>query len=168
MAAALTMMQAGGAIVRAGGAGVFIDNSGLAHGGGDWLQMTEDGTWDAVSFAFVNVVRAKREMRTVGMHVIGRPDIVLQNSDIDDEGQVIMDVIHCLCRGDKPIGPSQVLACASGSRFRVLATESDPWIIARPMCNPFGWLMLCKTENNCVSKTADLESGACGGGNDPS
>ena len=27
MAAALTMMQAGGAIVRAGGAGVFVDNS---------------------------------------------------------------------------------------------------------------------------------------------
>ena len=104
MAAALTMMQAGGAIVRAGGAGVFIDNSALAHGGGDWLQMTEDGSWDAVSFAFVNVVRTKREMRTVGMHVIGRPDFVLQHSDIDDEGKVIMEVIHYLCRGDKPIG----------------------------------------------------------------
>ena len=31
--AALAMMQAGAAIVRAGGAGVFIDNCGLAHGG---------------------------------------------------------------------------------------------------------------------------------------
>ena len=103
MAAALTMMQAGGAIVRAGGAGVFIDNSALAHGGGDWLQMTEDGRWDAVSFAFVNVVRAKREMRTVGMHVMGLPDIVLQHSDIDDEGEVVKEVIHYLCRGDQPI-----------------------------------------------------------------
>ena len=32
--AARTMMQAAAAIVRAGGAGVFIDNSALAHGGG--------------------------------------------------------------------------------------------------------------------------------------
>ena len=35
---ALTMMQAGAAIVRAGGAGVFIDNSALAYGGDDWLN----------------------------------------------------------------------------------------------------------------------------------
>jgi len=147
MAAALTMMQAGGAMVRAGGAGVFIDNSALAHGGGDWLQMTEDGSWDAVSFAFVNVVRAKREMRTVGMHVMGLPDIVLQQSDIDDEGQVIMEVIHYLCRGDQPIGTGQVLACESGPRFSVLATESNPWMLARPMCNPFGWLNLVRLKD---------------------
>src|SRR5437660_696029 len=38
--AARLMMQAGAAIVRAGGAGVFIDNSTLAHGGGNWLEMT--------------------------------------------------------------------------------------------------------------------------------
>src|SRR5437868_1490086 len=37
LAAARTMMQAGAAIVRAGGAGVFIDNSALAHGGQGWL-----------------------------------------------------------------------------------------------------------------------------------
>ncbi len=59
MAAALTTMQAGAAIVRAGGAGVFIDNSALAHGGEDWIKMAEDGSSDAVSFAFVNIVQGK-------------------------------------------------------------------------------------------------------------
>src|SRR5262245_40665292 len=34
-----TMMQAGAAMVQAGGAGVFIDNSALAHGGTAWLAM---------------------------------------------------------------------------------------------------------------------------------
>ena len=109
--------------------------------------MTGDGSWDAVSFAFVNVVRAKREMRTVGMHVMGLPDIVLQHSDIDDEGRVIIEVIQYLCRGDKPIGLGQVLACETGPRFRVLATESDQWGVARPMCNPFGWLKLVRLED---------------------
>ena len=87
MAAALTTMQAGAAIVRAGGAGVFIDNSALAHGGGNWIKMTEDGGCDAVSFAFVNVVRGRGEMRTMGMHVMGLPDIVMQLSDVDDDGE---------------------------------------------------------------------------------
>lgn len=148
MAAALKMLQAGGAIVRAGGAGVFIDNSALAHGGGDWLQMTEDGKWDAVSFAFVNVVRTEREIRTVGMHVLGRPEFVMKHSDIDRKGNVIKDVIHYLCLCDNPIAVGQVLACQSGPRFRVLGTASDPWMLARPMCNPYGCLKLGRTENN--------------------
>lgn len=147
MAAARTMMQAGGALVRAGGAGVFIDNSALAHGGGDWLKMTEDAGWDAVSFAFVNVVRAKREMRTVGMHVIGRPEIVLQHSDVDDKGRVVKEVIHHLCLSDKPIVVGQVLACASGPRFRVTGTANDPWMLARPMRNPLGCLKLARLKD---------------------
>lgn len=41
--AALKLMRAGAAIVQAGGAGVFIDNSLLAHGGTHWRQMAADG-----------------------------------------------------------------------------------------------------------------------------
>src|SRR5215471_16032006 len=43
MESAATMMRAGAAIVRAGGAGVFIDNSGLAYGGADWIELADDG-----------------------------------------------------------------------------------------------------------------------------
>src|SRR5271168_2665514 len=78
MQAALTMMQAGAAIVRAGGAGVFIDNSALAHGGQNWLEMTEDGGPDALSFAFVGIVRGKAEVYTMGMHVLGLRDVVMK------------------------------------------------------------------------------------------
>src|SRR5438105_1623544 len=41
--AAHRMMQAASALVQAGGAGVFIDNSAMAHGGEQWLKMTKDG-----------------------------------------------------------------------------------------------------------------------------
>src|SRR5262249_43051830 len=77
MEAARTMMQAGAAIVRAGGAGVFIDNCALAHGGQHWLDMTEDGGPDALSFAFVAIIRGKTEVYTTGMHVLGLRDIVM-------------------------------------------------------------------------------------------
>jgi hypothetical protein len=150
MAAALTMMQAGAAIVRAGGAGVFIDNSALAHGGGDWIKMTEDGSCDAVSFAFVNIVRGRREVRTMGMHVMGFPDIVMQRSD-DDDGEVIIEVVRNLCRGQKPVGHRHVVVSETGPRFQLLATESDQFDIAAPMRNPFGRLKLvsCQDAAEC-------------------
>src|SRR5207248_11330272 len=65
MQAARTMMQAGAAVVRAGGAGVFIDNSALAHGGRNWLAMTDDGGPDALSFAFVGIVGGPAEVWTM-------------------------------------------------------------------------------------------------------
>ena len=47
---ARTMMNAAAAIMLAGGAGVFIDNSCLSHGAEEWLHMTEEGSSDAISF----------------------------------------------------------------------------------------------------------------------
>jgi hypothetical protein len=140
MAAALKTMQAGAAIVRAGGAGVFIDNSALAHGGGDWIDMTEDGGCDAMSFAFVNLVRGKRELRTVGMHVLGLPDVVMQRSDVDDDGRDILRVIRHLCRGEKLDGDGHGLAGEAGTWLRVPASDDDQRDLATPMRNPFGRL----------------------------
>src|SRR5207247_5586833 len=80
MRAARTMMQAGAALVRAGGAGVFNDNSGLAHGGQDWLAMAEDGGPDALSFAFVAIIRGQADVWTVGMHGLGPRDIGMKRA----------------------------------------------------------------------------------------
>src|SRR5207247_10204047 len=100
--AARTMMQAGAAVVRAGGAGVFIDNSALAHGGRHWLELTEDGSPDALSFAFVAIVRGQTEVWTMGMHVLGLRDIVMKRADVEADGFDIIQVIRYLARGDKP------------------------------------------------------------------
>src|SRR5205823_4139292 len=108
MAAARTMMQAAAAIVRAGGAGVFIDNCVLAHGGQQWLEMTDDGGPDALSFAFVGIIGSPTEVRTMGMHVLGLRDIVMKRADAD--GFDIIEVIRYVCRGDKPIDDGHVLA----------------------------------------------------------
>ena len=122
--AARTMMQAGAAMVRAGGAGVFIDNSALAHGGQHWLEMTEDGGPDALSFAFVAIVRGKAEVWTMGMHVLGLRDIVMKRADIEADGFDIVEVIRYLSRGEKPVGDGHVLADLSGPRFQAFAEDS--------------------------------------------
>ena len=142
MQAARTMMQAGAALVRAGGAGVFIDNSTLAHGGRDWLELTEDGGPDALSFAFVAIVRGRAEVWTMGMHVLGLRDIVMKREEAEVDGFDIVEVIRYLARGEKPVGDGHVLANLGGPRFQAFTQDSDPRLAGSPMHNPFGRLKL--------------------------
>jgi hypothetical protein len=142
MQAARTMMQAGAAVVRAGGAGVFIDNSALAHGGHNWLEMTEDGGPDALSFAFVAIVRGRAEVWTMGMHVLGLRDVVMKRADIDAAGFDIIEVIRYLARGEKAIDDGHVLADLNGPRFQAFTQDSPAERAGSPMHNPFGRLQL--------------------------
>ncbi len=140
--AALTMMHAGASIVRAGGAGVFIDNSALAHGGENWIAMAEDGGPDALSFAFVSIVRGQRDVWTMGMHVLGFPDVVMGRSDLDTDGDIIIEVIRYVCMSSKPIRDGHWVADLDGLRFKAVATGSDEFDAGSPMHNPFGRLKL--------------------------
>ncbi len=140
--AARTMMQAGAAIVEAGGAGVCIDNCALAHGGQAWLEMTEDGGTDALSFAFVSVIGGDTDVRTMGMHVLGLRDIVMKRSDIEAEGFDIGEVIRYLVRGEKPVGDGHILADLAGPQFQAFAQDSPEGPVDSPMHNPFGRLRL--------------------------
>ena len=138
--AARTMMQAGAAVVRAGGAGVFIDNSALAHGGRHWLEMTDDGSPDALSFAFVAIVAGKTDVWTMGMHVLGLRDVVMKRVDADDFD--IIEVIRYLSRGEKAIEDGHVLADLGGPRFQAFRQESPKELAGSPMHNPLGRLKL--------------------------
>jgi len=140
--AARKMMEAGAAIVRAGAAGVFIDNCALAHGGEQWLAMTEDGSPDAVSFAFVGIVRGQSEVWTMGMHVLGLRDVVMQRADVEDGGFDIVEVIRYLARGDKPVADGHVIADLNGPQFQAFAAESPVQLADSPMHNRFGRLKL--------------------------
>lgn len=139
---ARTMMTAAAAIVRAGGAGVFIDNSGLAHGGRDWLAMTDDGGSDALSFAYVAIIRGKQDVWTMGMHALGLRDVVMRRADLEKGGVDIVEVIRYLARGDKPVRDGHILADLDGPRFKALHIESDPGLPQGQMHNPYGRLKL--------------------------
>jgi hypothetical protein len=141
MPAARAMMRAGAAVVRAGGAGVFIDNSALAHGGQHWLEMTDDGGPDALSFAFVAVVSGRADVWTMGMHVLGLRDVVMKRADVEAGGFDIIEVIRYLSRGEKPIEDGHVLADLNGPRFQAF-TQDNSERLGTPMHNPFGRLKL--------------------------
>lgn len=136
--AARRMLAAGAAIVRAGGAGVFLDNSGLAHGGRLWLEMADDAGPDALSFAFVSIVRGAVDVWTMGMHVLGFPEIVMRRADADANERAIIEMLRYVCSSTKPIGDGHILADEHGPRFHVTAQPSDDDDPSSPMHNPFG------------------------------
>jgi hypothetical protein len=138
--AARAMMRAGAAVVQAGGAGVFIDNGALAHGGRHWLELTEDGGPDALSFAFVGIIQGRTEVWTMGMHVLGLREVVMKRADADDFDPV--EVIRYLCQEDKPVGDGHLIADLNGPRFQVVWQDSDEELAGSPMYNPFGRLKL--------------------------
>lgn len=142
MDAARTMMLAGSALIQAGGAGVFIDNSTVAHGGKKWLAMTEDGGPDALSFAFVAIVAGKADVWTMGMHVLGLRDVLMKKADLDKDDFDIIEVIRYLARNEKAIEDGHLLADLDGPRFRAFVQESPKDLAGSPMHNPFGRLKL--------------------------
>jgi hypothetical protein len=150
--AARTMMKAGAAMVRAGGAGVFIDNCGLAHGGQNWLAMADDGGPDALSFAFVGIVRGQAEVYTMGMHVLGLRDIIMKRADADADDRSIIEVIRYLARGEKHVDDGHVIADLDGPHFQAFIQDSPGELRRSPMHNPFGRLKLVSmrdiAENN--------------------
>jgi hypothetical protein len=139
---ARVMMQAGAAIVQAGGAGVFIDNSGLAHGGGHWMEMADDGGPDALSFAFVSIVSGEHDVWTMGMHVLGYPEIIMRRADLDADANAIIEVVRYVCAGEKPVGDGHILCDENGPRFQATAAPADERTADSPMHNPFGRLRL--------------------------
>ena len=140
--AAHKMMEAAAIILNAGGAGVFIDNSGLAHGKQDWLDMTEDGGTDAISFAYLSVIQGKDEVWTMGFHALGLPDLSMRRADADQDENALIELINYMAAGDKPVGDGHLFADELGPRYRASSVTSDRFQPGSPMYNPFGILKL--------------------------
>ena len=78
----------------------------------------------------------------MGMHVLGFPDVMLRRSDLEADGDTIVETIRYLCAGDKPIRDGHWLADLDGLRFHAVAASSNELDVGSPMYNPFGRLKL--------------------------
>jgi hypothetical protein len=136
------MMKAGAAIVQTGAAGVFIDNSMLAHGATLWTEMSNVCDIEAISFAFVGVIRGKTEVRTMGMNVLGKPDLTMSRQDFNDNTDSMIDLIRYVCSTEKPIGDRHIIAMEMGTQFQSRVVETDDAPVGSHLHNPFGRLQL--------------------------
>lgn len=142
---ARSMMQAGAAIVRAGGAGAFIDNSCAAHGGSDWIEMTENGGPSAISYAYVSILRGSQGVYTMGMHVLGYSDLLMDATNSGEYGDAFLDLIRYLCGGQIPIQVGHSFADEGGPLFQIASRGNDTFAVDSPYHNPFGRLKIVST-----------------------
>ena len=132
--AAQYMLEAGASIVRAGGLGVFIDNSLLAHSAADWLELTENKTDSAaVFYAFVNVANRGNEIMSYGMHVLGQRDGIVNSEDLS----AMEDFLRMSC-ADQLEFDAETFADQRGRQFCVHRESDRGPFAAHPINNPFG------------------------------
>ena len=108
------------------------------------MEIADDGGADALSFAFVGIVDNSQELYTVGMHVLGRPDVSISHSEesIEHIGDTIIEVIRYLCDTDRPFEVGHVIADLDGPRFKAVRSTDDNLEPNSPMHNPWGRLEL--------------------------
>ena len=104
--------------------------------------MAEDEGPDALSFAFVAIIRGEADVWTMGMHVLGLRDVVMKRADLESGDFDIIEVIRYLCQGEKPVADGHLLADLRGPRFQVFEEECMEMPAGSPMHNPFGRLRL--------------------------
>lgn len=145
--AARALMRAGAAIIQAGGAGVFIDNSALAHGGRHWTELTEDGSAEALSFAFTSIVQGREDVSTIGLQALGLPDLRIRRAEIDEHGlDALIDILCYLCETDRPVDVGHLLVGGDGPSFHVVARQQDEFDAGSPMHNPWGQLRIASSQ----------------------
>lgn len=142
METATALMRAAAAILHAGGVGVFVDNSGVAFGATHWQELSGIADAEALGFAFVGIIQGKQNVFTIGLHILGLPDLLMRKEDVGHDGQVIIEMIQYLCSGEREVGDGHVIADLQGPRFVVSAIDDDRMPARSPMHNPWGRLRL--------------------------
>ena len=137
--AAKHMLKAGAAIVHTGGAGVFVDNSAMAHGRSDWLELAGDEEVGGVFWAFVATVGGSVELWSLGMHVLGFRDAIIPRTG-DDEADhfALNNFLGYLCESEQTIVEGDLLGDEETALYRVRNEPAERFPPGSPLHNPYG------------------------------
>ena len=137
--AARRMLAGAAAVVRAGGAGVFVDNCAQAHSTCDWLELADEAEQDSALAAFVGVFKDKHELWSIGMHVMGRRDAVVpHHANGEVESGMLSDFLIYTLVADVVIADGDLVGDPSGPRYRLRKTPATRFQAGSPLHNPYG------------------------------
>jgi hypothetical protein len=139
LTAAKQIMAAGAAVLEAGGAGVFIDNCGLAHGASDWLTLLESADDGGAYWAFVATVRGDAEIYSMGMHILGCRDAIIPSTgDEEFDRRTLHSFLGYTAFSGALLHDGDIVNDPTLPTFRV-ATQADDRVPSdAPMFNPYG------------------------------
>lgn len=129
------------ALLDAGGHGVFVDNSGIAHGSNDWRDLAgdEDPDGGGVFWAYVTTIGSKWDVYTIGMQVMGRRDAIGPRTGDDRADEFLLrNFLAYSYRSGAVIKHGDRCGGPSGPAMRVELVEDDIVPRGSPMHNPFG------------------------------
>jgi hypothetical protein len=137
--AARGLMEAAAAVMAAGGAGVFIDNCGLAHGATNWVELLEHADEGGLFWAFVSTVRSDEELYSVGMHILGCRDAVIPatgNNDYDCRS--LHSFLGYAAFSGAAIEDGDIVRDAVLPTYHAFTGPDDRLPDSAPMHNPYG------------------------------
>jgi hypothetical protein len=139
VAAAKKLMEGAAAILRAGGAGVFVDNSGIAHGATDWHQLYEGADSGGVYWAFVIAARSHTDVYSIGMHILGfRDAIVPATGNHEYDSRTLHSFLGFSVFSGAQLRDGEVVGDPVLPTFRLHAEEDDRFEADAPMFNARG------------------------------
>lgn len=141
--AARDVMAAAAALVRAGGYGVFVDNSGNSHGVDDWLALAGDTQPGGLYWAFVSVGGSREAVWSVGMHCLGFRDAEVRDGPSKEEmGYVLHNFLGYVYQSGNPVHDGDALGDEEAAMFRARAHPCTRWEPRTAFHNPYGiWLL---------------------------
>jgi hypothetical protein len=139
ISAAKRIMEGAAAVLSAGGAGVFVDNSGISHGATDWLTLFDSADDGGVYWAFVSAVRSEDEVYSMGMHILGLRDAIIPstgNSEYDS--RTLHSFLGYSAFSGATLRDGEVVGDAVLPTFCVRSQPDDRCERDAPMFNPYG------------------------------
>lgn len=98
----------------AGAWGVFVDNSGVAFAKTAFQEImneidaSDSANSDPLSFAFVSIVGAPEKAYTIGMQILGYPDIDLSGPEPQETTDRLVDVLRYVSSGTTAVSDGSV------------------------------------------------------------
>ncbi len=137
--AARQLMTAAAAVMAAGGAGVFVDNSGIAHGATDWLTLLDDAENGGAYWAFVSTVRSDDEQYSVGMHVLGFRDAIIPSTGNEEyDYRTLHSFLGFTAFSGATISDGDVVGDPVLPTYHAHMQPDDRFTASTPMFNQYG------------------------------
>jgi hypothetical protein len=139
IAAAKRLMEAAAAVMAAGGVGVFVDNSGIAHGATDWLKLFDSADTGGVYWAFVMAVQSDVEVYSMGMHILGLRDAIIPSTgNAEYDSRTLHSFLGFTAFSGAALKDGEMIGDAVLPSFQICSQADDRAPASAPMFNPYG------------------------------
>lgn len=133
-----SIMNAANALLKAGGFGVKVESTGLAHSPKDWKEQCEYNYLFKSHSSYVVYITSE-ETYSCGMHNFGLPDAIIKSTDSDNSSELLRVFTHYILSESPEINDDQTFSVDSDSpTYRITKYPAINYGENSLFNNPFG------------------------------